>query len=173
MPEPSYAALIRTIPDFPTPGVQFKDITTLLQNGPAFRAVIDDLVQPFRHQSIDMVVGVEARGFIFAAPVAHALGAGFVPVRKPGKLPGTTISAHYALEYGTNTLHIHHDAFGKGCRVLLVDDVLATGGTMAATVDLVRRLGGEVVAAAFVIELGFLKGRAQLPDVPIQVLLEY
>lgn len=169
----NFEALIRNIPDFPLPGIQFKDITTLLRNGPAFKEVIDALVAPFRDQQIDIVAGVESRGFIFAAPVAYQLGAGLVPIRKPGKLPAETVEISYALEYGTNTLQIHADAFPNGARVLLVDDLLATGGTIGAAANLVQRVGGEVVALAFVIELGFLNGRAQLGDHSVFSLIQY
>jgi adenine phosphoribosyltransferase len=166
-------ALIRNVPDFPIPGVQFKDITTLLHNGPAFRAVIDQIVARFRHERIDIVAGVESRGFIFSAPVAYELGVGLVPIRKPGKLPAETIEVAYSLEYGTNVLQMHADAFQPGARVLLVDDLLATGGTVVAAIDLVQHVGGEVVGLAFVIELLFLNGRAQLGDYPIFSLVQY
>jgi adenine phosphoribosyltransferase len=166
-------SLIRNVPDFPIPGVQFKDITTLLRDGPAFRRVIDLIADQYRDQRIDIVAGVESRGFIFSAPVAYQLGAGLAPIRKPGKLPAETIEVHYELEYGTNTLQMHADAFDRGARVLIVDDLLATGGTIAAAADLVERLGGEVVALAFVIELSFLNGRARLGDYPIFSLIQY
>lgn len=165
--------LIRNVPDFPIPGVQFKDITTLLRNGPAFRSVVDQIVERFRDERVDIVAGVESRGFIFSAPVAYELGAGLVPIRKPGKLPAETIEVAYSLEYGTNVLQIHADAFPAGSRVLLVDDLLATGGTVAASVDLVKHLGGEIVGLAFVIELTFLDGRANLGEYPILSLVQY
>ena len=166
-------ALVRDVPDYPTPGIVFKDITPLLADGPAFAATIDALCAAAGQ--VDVVVGVEARGFILAAPVALRLGAGFVPVRKQGRLPGATLAAAYALEYGEATVEIHADALPVGARVLVVDDVLATGGTLEATVDLVRRAGGTVVAVSVLIELGFLAGRARLaavlPDVPLLAVL--
>jgi adenine phosphoribosyltransferase len=164
---------IRNVPDFPIPGVQFKDITTLLRHGPAFRSVIERFVEQYRDQRVDVVAGIESRGFIFSAPVAYELGAGLVPIRKPGKLPAATVEVAYSLEYGTNVLQMHADAFERGARVLIVDDLLATGGTVAAAVDLVRHLGGEVVGLAFVIELTFLNGREQLGDYPIFSLVRY
>ena len=173
MDNQSLEELIRNVPDFPIPGVQFKDITTLLRNGPAFRSVVDQIVERFRDERIDIVAGVESRGFIFSAPVAYELGAGLVPIRKPGKLPAETIEVAYSLEYGTNVLQIHADAFPAGSRVLLVDDLLATGGTVAASVDLVKHLGGEIVGLAFVIELTFLDGRANLGEYPIFSLVQY
>ena len=173
MAQVNYEELIRNVPDFPIPGVQFKDITTLLRNGPAFRAVIDALTAPYHDQQVDIVAGVESRGFIFSAPVAYQLGAGLVPIRKPGKLPAETVEVAYTLEYGTNTLQMHADAFPRGARVLLVDDLLATGGTIAAAVELVTKLGGEIVGLAFVIELTFLNGRAQLGNYPIVSLVQY
>jgi len=166
-------ALIRNVPDFPLPGIQFKDITTLLRDGPAFREVIDRMAEPWRDARIDIVAGVESRGFIFAAPVAYLLGAGLVPIRKPGKLPAETIEISYALEYGTNTLQMHSDAFGPGARVLLVDDLLATGGTTAAAAQLVEQLGGIVAGYAFAIELGFLRGRDMLGEYPVSALVTY
>lgn len=153
---------IRAIPDFPVQGIIFRDITTLLQDPAAFRAAIDELCERVRDLGVEVVVGMESRGFIFAAPLAYLLGVGFVPVRKLGKLPGEILSVEYELEYGTNTLEIHSDAITSGQRVLIVDDLLATGGTVAATVDLVRQLGGVVVASAFLIELDDLGGRSQL-----------
>lgn len=173
MAQYNFEALIRNVPDFPLPGVQFKDITTLLRDGAGFKAVIDGLVEQYRDQRVDIVAGVESRGFIFSAPVAYQLGAGLVPIRKPGKLPSTTIEVGYTLEYGTNTLQMHADAFEPGARVLLIDDLLATGGTIAAAAQLVRQLGGEVVGLGFVIELLFLNGRAQLGDYPIFSLVQY
>jgi adenine phosphoribosyltransferase len=162
-------ARIRDIPDYPQPGVMFKDITPLLGDGPAFRAVIDSLAAG--RGGVDKVAGIEARGFILAAPVACQLGAGFVPVRKQGKLPGPVHAQSYDLEYGTATIEVHTDAFGPGDRVLLVDDVLATGGTAAASVELVRRCGATVEAVVVLLELGFLGGRARLPGVPVQALM--
>ena len=158
------AAHIRDIPDFPSPGIVFKDITPLLGHPAAFAATIDGLADPFIGRGITKVVGIEARGFVVAAPVAHRLGAGFVPARKPGKLPWGTASEAYELEYGTDSLEIHTDAVESGERVLIVDDVIATGGTAAATIRLVESLGGVVVGLAFVIELAFLGGAARLGD---------
>jgi adenine phosphoribosyltransferase len=166
-------ALIRDVPDFPTPGILFKDITPLLANGPAFRRMIEALAAPFTDARVDQVVAMEARGFILGAPVAQLLGAGFVPVRKAGKLPWTTERIEYALEYGTGSLEIHADAYGRPSRILIVDDVLATGGTAAATAQLVERLGGEIVGFAFLMELGFLHGRAVLDGRRISALLSY
>lgn len=162
--------LIRDIPDYPQPGVIFKDITPLLADGPAFAATVAALAAG--HERIDKVAGIEARGFILAAPVACHLGVGFVPVRKAGKLPGPTYGQTYELEYGTATVEVHVDAFGPGDRVLLIDDVLATGGTAAATAELIRRSGAEVAAIAVLIELGFLGGRAHLPGLDLRALLE-
>ena len=164
---------IRHVPDFPKPGSLFYDITTLLQDRAGLKAAIDRLTQPFLDQRIDLVVGIESRGFIFGAAVADRLGAGFSPVRKPGKLPSTTVSASYALEYGKDTLEIHDDAVRKGQRVLIVDDLLATGGTARATTDLVKRLGGDVLALAFLIELVALNGRAKLPGENVHAVLQY
>lgn len=156
------ASYIRDVPDFPKPGILFKDITTLLKDPQAFRQSIDLLTDAFRPDNVDVVVGMESRGFIFGAPLAYNLGAGFVPVRKLGKLPADTLRVEYALEYGTNTLEIHKDAIQPGQRVLVVDDLLATGGTVAATVDLIEQLGGIVVGYGFLMELLFLNGRERL-----------
>jgi adenine phosphoribosyltransferase len=164
---------IRHVPDFPKPGILFYDITTLLADPDGFRDTIDALAGPYAGQGIDRVVGIESRGFILAAAVADRLGAGFVPVRKPGKLPSTTLGETYALEYGTDTLEIHDDAIGPGHRVLVVDDVLATGGTARAAVNLVQRLGSTLHAAAFLIELDFLKGRGKLTDTAVFSVLRY
>lgn len=167
------APLIRDIPDFPKKGILFKDITTLLRDGAAFREAIDaltDLVRPFEAEA---VIGMESRGFIFAAPIAYLLGVGFVPVRKLGKLPGPIISTEYDLEYGTNTLEIHSDAFARGARVLIVDDLLATGGTVSATIDLVEKLGGEVAATAFLVELSGLQGRDRLDGRQVVSLIRF
>jgi adenine phosphoribosyltransferase len=164
---------IRDIPDFPTPGVGFKDITPLLGDHRAFGACISSLAEQFADQHIHKVIGVEARGFIVAAPVAQALGAGFVPVRKPGKLPWRVEKEAYELEYRTDTLEIHSDALTPGERVLIIDDVLATGGTAAATVRLVGKLQGEVVGFGCIIELSFLGGRAKLGELPTVALLTY
>ena len=166
-------AKIRDIKDFPTEGILFKDITTLLKDGPAFRAVVDMLGANYANERIDVVVGIESRGFIFGGAVAHQLGAGFVPVRKLGKLPGKTIEVEYELEYGRDALAMHEDAVKPGQRVLAVDDLLATGGTMAATLRLVQQLGGKVIGVAFMIELAFLKGREKLKDYPLHSLIVY
>jgi adenine phosphoribosyltransferase len=166
-------AKIRHVPDFPKPGILFYDITTLLQDKEGFHAAIDSLALPFKDERIDIVVGVESRGFIFGAAVADRLGAGFSPVRKPGKLPSTTMNVTYDLEYGTDTLEIHHDAVARGQRVLIVDDLLATGGTAKATCELIRRLGGDVRALAFLIELSFLPGREKLAGERLHVSLTY
>ncbi|MGN6794131.1 MAG: adenine phosphoribosyltransferase [Streptosporangiaceae bacterium] len=162
--------LIRDVPDYPQPGVMFKDITPLLADAAGFAAVIDALASG--GNAIDKVVGIEARGFILAAPVACRLGVGFVPVRKQGKLPGATYSETYELEYGTATVEVKADAFRPGERVLMIDDVLATGGTSAATAQLIRRTGAEVVSFNVLIELGFLGGRARLTDLDIRPLLQ-
>ena len=162
---------IRLVPDFPKPGIVFRDITPLLANPAALDQAVDQLAQPYRQSDIDVVAAVESRGFIFGAAVARQLQAGFVPIRKPGKLPAATASATYQLEYGTDTIEIHTDAISPGQRVLLLDDLLATGGTMAAACGLVQDLGGKIVAIAFLIELAFLNGRAKLPDHDILALL--
>ncbi len=165
--------LIRDIPDFPKKGIVFKDITTLLLDGPAFRQAIDQMIETIRPRQVDAVIGMESRGFIFAAPIAYHLGVGFVPVRKLGKLPGPTISAEYDLEYGTNTLELHEDAIKPGQRVLVVDDLLATGGTVSATIHLVEQLGGEVAAVAFLVELDFLRGRDRLEGYDVLTLIHF
>jgi adenine phosphoribosyltransferase len=165
--------LIRAIPDYPSPGVTFRDITPLLGNGEAFGRAVSDLSDRFRDAKIDRVVGVEARGFILGAPIALALGAGFVPVRKAGKLPWAVVREEYELEYGTDKLEIHRDAIHPDERILVVDDVLATGGTAAATCRLVSALGGNVVALAVLIELTFLSGRDRLSGVPVESLYTY
>src|SRR6185295_17526103 len=159
-------ALIREIPDFPKPGILFRDITPLLANGAGLREAVAQMAAPFRGK-VEVVLGIEPRGFILGAPVAVELGIGLAIVRKPGKLPAATVSASYELEYGTDSLEIHADAIGHGHRVLIVDDLLATGGTAAAAIDLVRRLGGQVVACAFLIELAGLGGRARLAPVEV------
>ena len=164
---------IRDIKNFPTEGILFKDITTLLKDGPAWAAVIDHLAEKYLAIPVEIVVGVESRGFIFGGGLAHELRGGFVPVRKRGNLPGPTIEEEYELEYGRDVLAIHEDAIQPGQTVLVVDDLLATGGTMAATLRLVERLGGKVVGAAFLIELGFLKGRDRLRGYPIEALIRY
>lgn len=164
---------IREIPDFPKPGVVFKDITPLLADVDAFRFTVDALADHFSGRRIDKVLGIEARGFIVAAPVAYRFGAGFVPVRKAGKLPWSVEKQEYVLEYGTDLLEIHRDAVAPGEQALIVDDVMATGGTAEAAVHLVERLGGEVVGLAFVIELAFLGGRAKVPGYDTVSLIEY
>ncbi|WP_435105861.1 adenine phosphoribosyltransferase [Nocardiopsis synnemataformans] len=164
-------AHIRDVPDFPKPGVLFKDITPLLNHREAFAAAVEGLAAPFRAAGVDHVVGLEARGFIFGAPVAMALGSGFVPARKAGKLPSRTIGQAYDLEYGTATVEIHADAVSPGSRVLIVDDVLATGGTGRAAVDLVRKAGGTVVGFSVLMELSALRGRDRVPDVELHTLL--
>jgi adenine phosphoribosyltransferase len=166
-------AKIREIPDFPKPGILFYDITTLLKDADAYREAIELMVEPFRGQRIDAVVGMESRGFIFSAPMAVALGAGLVPVRKLGKLPAETLSVEYALEYGSNTLEIHRDAIAPGQRVLIVDDLLATGGTVNGTIELVERLQGDIVGLAFLVELDFLHGRERLAGRSITSIIHY
>jgi adenine phosphoribosyltransferase len=167
-------SLIRDIPDFPEPGIDFKDITPLLVDPVGFRSATDSLIDPYRDLGVDLVVGIEARGFVFSAPVAHGLAAGLVPIRKPGKLPWTVDSISYELEYGGGTLEMHADAVPAGARCLVVDDVLATGGTAQASRDLVERQGGVVVGFAFLIELSFLGGRALLgADAPVHATITY
>ncbi len=166
-------SLVRDVPDFPQDGVVFKDITPLLANESAFSTVIDLIVLHFGRGSVDKVVGIEARGFIIASPVAYHFGAGFVPVRKKDKLPWLTESAEYTLEYGTATVEIHQDAIAQGERVLIVDDVLATGGTARATADIVERIGGKIVGVACLIELDFLHGRSRLEGYDLFTLLNY
>ena len=163
---------IRDVPDFPKPGIVFKDITPLLSDAGAFRAAIDALIAPYRGR-VDLVLGIESRGFIVGSAAAYALGTGIAVVRKPGKLPYRTHRADYALEYGTDGLEIHHDAVGNGHRVLLVDDLLATGGTARAAIELVERCGGQVVACAFLIELAFLEGRGRLGGHEVHALIAY
>jgi len=165
--------LIRAIPDFPIPGILFRDITPLLKDKQGFKEAIDLFVDRFKDRGIDYVVGIEARGYMLGAPLAYAIGAGFVPVRKPGKLPYSKLSESYALEYGTNSLEIHADALGNGDKVLVVDDLLATGGTAAATIRLLQRLGAEVVAFAFLIELEALKGRDALQGIAVETFITY
>jgi adenine phosphoribosyltransferase len=166
-------SLIRAIPDFPIPGILFRDITPVLKDAGGFKAAIDLFVDRFKHEKIDHIVAIEARGYMLGAPLAYALGTGFVPVRKPGKLPGTKHVEEYALEYGTNSLEIHDDAVGHGERVLVVDDLLATGGTAAATGRLLAKLGADVIGYAFLIELGALNGRAALPGAAVTSFIEY
>ena len=169
--EQLWRSLIMDVPDFPQPGILFRDVTPLLESGEGLRSAVDALARAFTN--IDVVAGIESRGFIFGAPVAYALGVGMVPVRKPGKLPRATASADYSLEYGTNTLQLHRDAVTPAQRVLIVDDVLATGGTAAATVALIEELGAEVAGIAVLIELSALNGRAKLGDIPLVSLLSY
>lgn len=164
--------LIRAVPDFPKPGILFRDVTPLLADAQAFRDVVEQLAAPFRGK-VDMVVGIESRGFIFGAPTAYALGCGLAVVRKPGKLPAATFAAEYALEYGVDRLEIHRDGLPSGCRALIVDDLLATGGTAEAAARLVTQLGGQVVSCAFVIELAALGGREKLRPHPVHALLAY
>jgi|SRR5579864_2098348 len=164
---------IRHVPDFPKPGILFYDITTLLQDPEGFRMAIDSIALPFRDERIELVVGIESRGFIFGAAVADRIGAGFTPVRKPGKLPSTTMKATYELEYGSDTLEMHDDAVGKGQRVLIVDDLLATGGTARAAAELVKRQRGEILGLAFLIELVALGGRSKLAGERVHAVLKY
>ena len=164
---------IRNVPDFPKPGILFYDVTTLLKDPQGFKLAIDSLSEPYRDKGISLVVGIESRGFILGAAVADRIGAGFVPVRKLGKLPSKTVRATYDLEYGTDSLEMHRDAIEPGQKVLVVDDLLATGGTARATVDLVRQLGGDVVGVAFLIELADLNGRAKLAGENVRAVLQY
>ncbi len=164
---------IRHVPDFPKPGILYYDITTLLRDAVGLGEALDGLANPFRDQRIDLVVGIESRGFILGAAVADRLGTGFVPIRKPGKLPARTVRQSYELEYGSDTLEMHHDAIEPGQRILIVDDLLATGGTARAAVDLVTGAGGDVASLAFLVELQFLNGRARLADIPMFVALQY
>ena len=166
---------VRTIPDYPKPGIMFRDITTLISDPVGFRAACDGLLLPFLTTDIDHVVGIEARGFILGGAVAHELGRGFVPIRKKGKLPWKTINQDYELEYGVDTIEIHEDAIAKGEKVLLIDDLIATGGTANAAIELIRRSGGDVVAAAFVIDLPDLGGAQKLKDAGVRVhtLMEF
>ena len=169
----SLKSLIREVPDFPKKGILFYDITTLLKDKLGFATLIDALSEHYIQQKIDLVLGIEARGFIFGPALAYRLNAGFVPVRKPGKLPAATVKYDYALEYGTNTLEIHKDAVQKGQRVIIVDDLLATGGTAEATIKLVESLGGKIAGLAFVVELDFLKGREKFKNYDVFSLLHY
>ena len=165
------AQFIRNVPDFPIEGIQFKDITTLLKDPIPFSASVETLLEYYGDEEIDVVVGVESRGFIWGAILAYELGVGFVPVRKPGKLPAETVRAEYTLEYGTNALEMHRDAIQPGQKALVIDDLLATGGTAKATCELVEQVGGEVVGIAFLIELTFLNGRAKLTDYDVLALV--
>ena len=165
--------LIREVPDFPKEGINFYDITTLLKDAEGLKQTVDALADQFKGEQIDTVIGVESRGFIFAAPLAYNLGAGFVPVRKPKKLPAEKVSVSYDLEYGTDTLEMHKDAVGMGHKVLIVDDLLATGGTAKAVVDLVEQLGGEIVGLLFLVELDFLNGREKFNGYDVRSLIRY
>lgn len=169
----NYHALVREVPDFPKPGILFYDITTLLKDAGALSSIADELTAYYQGQRITKVIGIESRGFIFAGVLANRLNAGFVPVRKPGKLPADCFEVKYSLEYGSNSLAIHRDAIGVGERVLIVDDLLATGGTAAATVSLVRQLGGEIAGLDFLVELQGLKGREKLVGYPIHSTILY
>lgn len=164
---------IRDIPDFPKEGIIFKDITPLLQNKDAFRQAVDQMCDKYKDTHIDVVVGVEARGFIFGAAVAYKLGRGFIPIRKPGKLPFDTVSKTYALEYGQDTVEVHKDAFESGKKVLVVDDLLATGGTVGAVCELIEQVGGDIIGISFLIELTFLNGIEKIKKYPIDVLIKY
>ena len=165
--------IIRNVPDFPKKGIVFRDITTLIADKDAFRFCVDELVKRYKDKNIDYIVSIEARGFIFGAALAYSLGSGLIPVRKKGKLPYDTHQVTYDLEYGTDTLEIHKDAFEKGKNVLILDDLLATGGTTLAAIDLVKKLGGNLVEAAFVVELEFLNPREKIKDVPVFALVKY
>jgi adenine phosphoribosyltransferase len=167
------ASMIRDVPDFPVKGILFKDITTLICDGEAFRRAVDAMEERFRGTEIDLVAAIESRGFIFGAPLAYKLGVGFVPVRKPNKLPAETIRQEYSLEYGTNVLEVHKDAVKPGQKVLIVDDLLATGGSVRATIDLVEQLGGKVVGVAFLIDLTFLKGMEKLQGYDVFSLIQF
>ncbi|RKU07833.1 adenine phosphoribosyltransferase [Candidatus Poribacteria bacterium] len=164
---------IRTVPDFPKPGIPFKDITPLLANAPVFNAVIEVYANYYKDKAVDIIVGPESRGFIFASALAYRMAAGFVPVRKKGKLPYDTYEVNYELEYGNDTLTIHQDAFPQGSRILICDDLLATGGTIAATIELVEKLGGDIAGIALLIELTELNGREKVKDIPIFSIFEF
>jgi adenine phosphoribosyltransferase len=172
-PVTDYKALIREVPNFPNPGILFYDITTLLKDAQALRSIVDELADRYREKEISKIIGIESRGFIFGSALAYRLGAGFIPVRKPGKLPADIFEVKYNLEYGSNSLAIHRDAVGLGENVLIVDDLLATGGTAAATVNLVRQLGGQIVGLAFLIELTSLRGRERLSGCDIHSMITY
>lgn len=168
-----FKEMIRVIPDFPKEGIRFKDITTLLKNGKAYREMIDEIAQYAKALEVDIIAGPEARGFVIGAPLAYALEVGFAPVRKSGKLPGEVVSLEYDLEYGKDQLAMHRDAVQPGQRVLIADDLLATGGTISTTANLVRQLGGEIVGAAFLIELTYLNGRDKINDIDVFSLVKY
>lgn len=169
----NFAAYIRNVPDFPVKGIQFKDITTLLKDGELFAQVIDQMYDPFRHEDIDKISAVEARGFILGGALSYKLNLGFVPIRKPGKLPAETLAEEYDLEYGKDSIEVHQDGVRKGDRVLLVDDLLATGGTAAAACKLIERLGGKIIGISFLIELTELKGREKLDNYKVNSLITY
>jgi adenine phosphoribosyltransferase len=173
MPVETLSALVRAVPDFPEPGIVFRDITPLLADAGALATTVRAMADPFRAAGVELVAGIESRGFLLGAPLAVEIGAGFVPIRKAGRLPGPTLGREYSLEYGVNRLEIHADAVRPGQRVLLVDDVLATGGTARAGVELLEELGGEVAGAVFLIELSALDGRSRLPCHPVVSLLSY
>jgi adenine phosphoribosyltransferase len=164
---------IRVITDYPQPGIRFKDITTLLQNGPVYKEAIDQLKLLVKEKQIDVIAGPEARGFVIGAPLAYALGVGFIPIRKSGKLPGETIEADYALEYGKDKLAMHKDSIRPGQKVLIADDLLATGGTIQTSINLINQLGGDIVGAAFLIELTYLDGRAKLGELDVVSLIKF
>lgn len=169
----NFKEYIRVIPDFPQPGIRFKDITTLLQNGAVYKEAIDQLKEMVKEKQIDVIAGPEARGFVVGAPLAYSLGVGFVPIRKSGKLPGDTIEADYALEYGKDKLAMHRDAIQPGQKVLIADDLLATGGTIQTSIDLIKQLGGDIVGATFLIELSYLDGRNKLGGIDVVSLVQY
>jgi adenine phosphoribosyltransferase len=169
----NYKDWIRVIPDFPQPGIRFKDITTLLKDGEVYKSAVDEMVKQWKDVDIDIIAGPEARGFVVGAPLSYALSKGFIPVRKSGKLPGETVEAEYSLEYGKDALGMHKDAITPGQKVLIADDLLATGGTIATTINLVEQLGGVVVGASFLIELSYLNGREKLGGIPVFSLVKY
>jgi adenine phosphoribosyltransferase len=169
----NYKDWIRVIPDFPQPGIRFKDITTLLKNGEVYQSAIHTMKEQWNGKELDLIAGPEARGFVIGAPLSIAMGKGFIPIRKSGKLPGETIQAEYSLEYGKDALAMHKDAITPGQKVLIADDLLATGGTIATTINLIEQLGGEVVGACFLIELTYLNGREKLGDIPVFSLVQY
>jgi adenine phosphoribosyltransferase len=164
---------IRVIPDYPLPGIRFKDITTLLQNGPVYKKAINQLKLLVKEKQVDVIAGPEARGFVIGAPLAYSMGVGFIPIRKSGKLPGETIEADYALEYGKDKLAMHKDSIKPGQKVLIADDLLATGGTIQTSINLINQLGGDIVGAAFLIELSYLNGRAKLGELDVVSLISY
>ena len=164
---------IRNVPDFPIKGIMFRDITTLVKDPEAFKYVIDNLTERYRDKKIDLIVGIESRGFIFGGALAHRLGCGFIPARKPGKLPAETIEESYELEYGRTTLQLHVDSIAKGERIVIIDDLLATGGTIRATANMVERLGGNIVEIAVVVDLTFLNGREKLKNYSIYSMVDY